>query len=319
MARSDPHLPLPSNSHAACSPAEETEWEPEDGLIHGLPSAAAAPPGLDGRSIEAGVRCAERLPGPLWSAMPLRQNSRMSTPARALEQTESMIARLEDASSAKAVCRALLDSLAPLGARGLFAGSFPALPPVRLAEMVAGREVLAQISPRGWLQAYARRGLDAGNPVILAPGRVTAPFLWSEGGLPALKGWTGLHLAKELGISDGLAVPLPERAGRVGVLSLAFERFELSPYQTRMVQLLAIIGYERMRALTVAPPPAVQLTTRERDCLAFVAEGKSDTEIGDVLGLSAHTVHWHVENAKRKLGVRSRSQAVAKLYAIGLF
>lgn len=218
-----------------------------------------------------------------------------------------------------AVGRSLLQALAPLGIRGMFAGSFPAGPAARLADLVAGCEVLAQISPPGWLSAYARRKLDAGNPVILAPARTTAPFLWSDGGLPALRGWRGLDLARELGIGDGLAVPTPERAGRAGVLSLAFERFALSPYETRMLQFLAIVAYERMRALAAPPQSPVQLTTRERDCLAFVAEGNSDAAIGDILGVSANTVHWHVENAKRKLGVRSRSQAVAKLFAMGLF
>lgn len=62
---------------------------------------------------------------------------------------------------------------------------------------------------------------------------------------------------------------------------------------------------------------APRLTARERDCLTFVAEGKSDWEIGVILGVSQATAHAHVENAKRKLGCRTRAQAVARAYVSG--
>ena len=40
-------------------------------------------------------------------------------------------------------------------------------------------------------------------------------------------------------------------------------------------------------------------------------------DIGQILGIAQSTVHAHVENAKRKLGVKSRIQAVAKLARAG--
>jgi LuxR family quorum sensing-dependent transcriptional regulator len=256
------------------------------------------------------------------------------TAMRIFAQTEDIIARLEEAPSAMAVGHSLLHALAPLGARGMFAGSFPAMPAARITELVAGCEVLAQISPPGWGDAYARRDLNPGNPVILAPARTTAPFLWSEGGLPVLRGWRGLSLAKELGMEDGLAVPTPERAGRVGVLSLGFERFGLSPFERRMLHLLAIVAYERMRALAVPPraaherhngsgdlaasDPIKALSERELECMRWVAEGKTDWEIGMILAISATTAKFHVDGARRKLGAATRPQAIAMLALRGM-
>jgi DNA-binding CsgD family transcriptional regulator len=228
--------------------------------------------------------------------------------------THDIITRLDKQPTPRAVGETLLQALSAFGVRGMFAGSFPAVPQAR----ITGYEILAQFSPRGWQDAYARRQLHDGNPVIHALGRTTRPFRWSEGGVPALKGWKGLNLARELGIADGLAVPTPELAGRLGVMSIGFERFEFSPRESRVLQLLSIVAYERMRGLSARPAPPVTLTARERDCLAFVAEGKSDAAIARVLGVSATTVHWHVENAKRKLGAKTRTQAVAKLYTNGL-
>ena len=57
----------------------------------------------------------------------------------------------------------------------------------------------------------------------------------------------------------------------------------------------------------------VRLTGRERDALSWVAEGKSDWEIGVILSLSETTVRFHVDNARRKLKAVNRAQAVARL------
>ena len=52
------------------------------------------------------------------------------------------------------------------------------------------------------------------------------------------------------------------------------------------------------------------LTFRETEILCWIARGKSDWEIGEILQISSKTVNFHVENAKRKFGVPTRVQAV---------
>jgi DNA-binding CsgD family transcriptional regulator len=52
------------------------------------------------------------------------------------------------------------------------------------------------------------------------------------------------------------------------------------------------------------------LSNREREILAWIAEGKSDASIGQILNISSKTVNYHVENAKRKFAVATRIQAV---------
>ena len=54
-----------------------------------------------------------------------------------------------------------------------------------------------------------------------------------------------------------------------------------------------------------------ELTPRERDVLRLVAEGLTDQQIAGSLILSAHTIHRHVANVRRKLGVTSRAAAAA--------
>ena len=47
----------------------------------------------------------------------------------------------------------------------------------------------------------------------------------------------------------------------------------------------------------------VKLGRREAECLQWVAAGESDTDIAAIIGISAATVHYHVERAKQRLGV----------------
>ena len=61
------------------------------------------------------------------------------------------------------------------------------------------------------------------------------------------------------------------------------------------------------------------LTRRQRECLAWVEQGKSSADIGTILGLSPETVNEHVGEACRRLGVRTRVQAVVAARARGLF
>lgn len=54
------------------------------------------------------------------------------------------------------------------------------------------------------------------------------------------------------------------------------------------------------------------LTVRESEVLLWIARGKSNRDIGDILGLSARTVNKHLEQIYVKLGVENRASAAVK-------
>lgn len=68
----------------------------------------------------------------------------------------------------------------------------------------------------------------------------------------------------------------------------------------------------RRRAPAVAA--ADPLTPRERTVLAHVADGRTNGEVAQLLGISPLTVRKHLENAFEKLGVHTRTAAVAAAF-----
>jgi len=80
---------------------------------------------------------------------------------------------------------------------------------------------------------------------------------------------------------------------------------------------------QRFRVAPVAPPvpapaPASLLSERETEILRLVAKGFSFDTVGEVLGISPHTVVTHVKKIYRKLAVHSRGEAVYEASQMGL-
>ena len=72
---------------------------------------------------------------------------------------------------------------------------------------------------------------------------------------------------------------------------------------------------DRLRSKSLAlarrQPRSPQLTPRERECLSWVAAGKTDWEISQILNIAEQTVHEYVQNGLIKLNATTRAQAVA--------
>ena len=59
------------------------------------------------------------------------------------------------------------------------------------------------------------------------------------------------------------------------------------------------------------------ISARESTCLCWAAVGKTADEIGEILKISRHTVHFHTKNAIKKLDAQNKTHAVSKAIVMG--
>ena len=60
----------------------------------------------------------------------------------------------------------------------------------------------------------------------------------------------------------------------------------------------------------------LELTAREREVMTWVARGKTNPQIAEVLWVAPSTVRKHLENIYAKLGVNTRTAAVASFLGV---
>jgi LuxR family quorum-sensing system transcriptional regulator CciR len=174
--------------------------------------------------------------------------------------------------------------------------------------------------------------VEAGDDAVLAAAsQGFAPFLWSD--IPRLVTLTPgqrafLRAAELAGLGAAVTVPVHRVRGNrdrgslfAGCCTFLMRQDHPLPLgslaEAHYVGALAFDAAESLRRAQALSQPAPldeapHLTPRQRDCVVLVAQGKSDWEIGQVLGISESTVHKHIEDAKRRFGVSTRIQLVVR-------
>ncbi len=169
--------------------------------------------------------------------------------------------------------------------------------------------------PVGWYVRYIGQNHLAHDPVVIRMNQDSAPFRWSDLREQAkARGLRVLDEAAQFGLKDGFAVPIHRSDGSVIGISIATTSYDLSTRETLALQMASYFLHARLASLRAPRPlrPAPGLTPRERECLKWVAAGKTDWEISQILNISEQTAHGYVQNALIKLGARTRAQAVAQ-------
>lgn len=147
--------------------------------------------------------------------------------------------------------------------------------------------------------AVARDGDgDAGQAIVL---------LAADGGVDDASPAARRLLGSWFGTEEG---PLPPALEEWFVLARPGDRYTLRRNGT---QLTVESAGEFTLTLTERRSDHPRLTPREFELLLLVAEGLTNIEIAEQLWISTGTVRRHLENAYRKLGVHTRTAAVARL------
>jgi len=165
-----------------------------------------------------------------------------------------------------------------------------------------------------WFRQWARINGGWEDPVLNRLRNDYSPLRWSS--LRDNPETPGLHLldaASEFGLNDGWSLAFQDgRDGPPIAIGLGTDHYALRPEDETALHLgLVYVGLKVARLDQAQPTVQALLSDRERECLCWVAAGKTDCDISEIIGISQQTVHKHVSNALKKLNAGTRAQAVA--------
>jgi DNA-binding CsgD family transcriptional regulator len=172
-------------------------------------------------------------------------------------------------------------------------------------------------APQGFADALDRAGHGPNNPLVQRALTRLEPLAVNEiWGAPLSDRQKRVlaFISMSLNVRDGFTIPIRLNEALDGIVLFGGLKPDTSPLTRSFLHLLAHCAFKRAMELANAPTRRKKggLTVRELDCLRWTALGKTDAEIGVILSISARTARFHIENAKRKLGVSTRIQAVAE-------
>jgi len=204
-----------------------------------------------------------------------------------------------------------LGGLVRLGTGGTFAG---------FANIVNGSY------PDEWLYLYWKNGYAEIDPVftsaLRSPGtqhwRATYQHMTTE------KQQEFIATARQFGLGDGITTGSVDQA--CGLATFCSFASDQALDAEHLLPLVEYMGYHIHMALMRTAPKSLretdrcvkELSPREVTILNWMKNGKTNWEIGKILGVTERTVRFHIEGIFAKLEVTSRSQAVATAIEHGL-
>jgi LuxR family quorum-sensing system transcriptional regulator CciR len=168
--------------------------------------------------------------------------------------------------------------------------------------------------PLGWAEELINGGLAIDDPVHRASRRVNTGFAWGE--LARIIHLEPQHKAilsrsRDFGIGDGFTIPANVPGEPSGSCSFAVRAgMDLPERRLRCAELVGAHAFRAARRLLGLPVcrRRPHLSRRESQCLRLVVLGKTDWEIGTILGISTETARQYVKRARAAYDVVTRTQ-----------
>lgn len=177
--------------------------------------------------------------------------------------------------------------------------------------------------PKSWTSHYFREGYDNIDPVLQEPRNTSRMFLWDGREARSAKSAKERRLfddALSFNIRTGLTVRIPASQNQFAAFTLAVDDRSLGldrfiETSQDMLETIALNYHAHVSArigrASSGGGMGSPLTQRERQCLAWISDGKTMQDIAELLGVSSRGVKFHLDNARRNLAALTLSHAVA--------
>lgn len=176
--------------------------------------------------------------------------------------------------------------------------------------------------PEVWQEHCVERGYDMLEPSVKPGPLQWSPLTWADVYKDPNIGHRERRIfdeAKEFGLRIGVTIPLPwlwpisatmsfVQTGTSGLSDSAITRLHVA----------ALVFHIKVVECLDLSADVPTLTARQKECISWVAEGKSSWDIGVILGISPNTVDYHIKIAMKRLGTANRMVAAKEAEQLGL-
>lgn len=227
-----------------------------------------------------------------------------------IDRSLEFIEHVKAAQTPEEVCRGLLTLTADFGLTSLVAGTLAT--GTASSSRDTNRVVLCNW-PRTWSDTFIAADFRADDPVAAEIAELQARIRNLGWTMPA-QGNGSAALPADLHVRDVVSFSLVAPDGSLVEALLGGDR-GYSASDLRRILLVSTYAIGRAIQLVGNSATAARharLTAREIECLRWASRGKSEWEIGTILGISEHTSEKHLISARSKLSAANRVQAVAE-------
>ncbi|MBU0726523.1 MAG: LuxR family transcriptional regulator [Alphaproteobacteria bacterium] len=184
--------------------------------------------------------------------------------------------------------------------------------------------------PSDWITHYQTNQLALIDPVIADCNISRKPQVWNVRDYLAQAASEPeqrlLRDAIDVGVDKGISIPIYGGSGDYGLVTFVWDGSarEMEALTAAMLQDCTLVANHFHLTLRnkigteFLMQEELKLTARELEVLKWVAAGKTQDEISEILTVSMHTVKFHIYNAHSKLNVFSTPHAIAKLVYLGI-
>lgn len=234
----------------------------------------------------------------------------MGATQRAAEFAADYFCRCEEASSLKTLRELLFEAVGRLHLSYVACGG-----PIDPAHPRDGA-FLFDNYPDDWVERFCDKAYHRIDPVFRHAERTRAPFWWHDEAFLApldVRQKRLLNEARAFRIADGYTIPLTHNPSWSASITVMSDTGDIDEWTRQAVHMIGGWVHQRACLLLQRAPMDCHsgpLTKRERECLSLKARGADDDEIAKQLQISVSTVCRHLDQAKLRLGAKSREHAV---------
>lgn len=170
--------------------------------------------------------------------------------------------------------------------------------------------------PPEWYERFVRERYYLRDAVTRYAARTTRPFMWNDvpkpfAELPQARKIAGE--AAEFGMRNGFLIPFPTSRGWQSCVSFGATHVDnVSDTDEAALALLAYVANKTAKSMLGEPEDAGRLSEREREIVRWIAAGKTNWEISEILSVSESTIEKLLRHARDKLDVVNSTQLIAE-------